>query len=50
MYRLSSFNRSKSNQKFKSRDAKIDKILGKVKFGIRKEEKSIKQFKRYKIL
>ena len=29
---------------------KIDKILGKVKFGIRKEEKSIKQFKRYKIL
>jgi len=29
---------------------KIDNILGQVKFGVRKEEKTIKQFKRYKIL
>ena len=28
----------------------IDKIFGNVKFGVRKEEKSIRQFKRYKIL
>ena len=36
--------------KMKSEMEKIEKILGKVKFGVRKNEKNSKQFKRNKIL